>query len=70
MITSYKKLTGKYLRKNKKRTTLTIIGIMLSVALISTIGLFFKGIQDAQIQNVKNNYGSFHLMFHKTNEKT
>ena len=68
MITSYKQLTGKYLKKNKKRTTLTIIGIMLSVALISTIGLFFKGMQDAQIQNIKNNYGSFHLEFQKTNE--
>jgi len=69
MITSYKKLTGKYLKKNKKRTVLTIVGIMLSVALISTIGLFFKGIQDAQIQDAKNSYGSFHLMFQKTNEK-
>ena len=68
MITSYKQLTGKYLRRNKKRTVLTIIGIMLSVALISTIGLFFKGMQDAQVQAVKNNYGSFHLMFQKTNE--
>lgn len=68
MITSYKQLTGKYLKRNKKRTTLTIIGIMLSVALISTIGLFFKGIQDTEIQDAKNNYGSFHLLFQKTNE--
>jgi len=69
MITSYKQLTGKYLRKNKKRTILTIIGIMLSVALISTIGLFFKGIQDAEIQDAKNNYGSYHLVFKKANAK-
>lgn len=69
MITSYKQLTGKYLKKNKKRTVLTIIGIMLSVALISSIGLFFKGMQDAQIQDAKNSGGSFHLAFIKTNEK-
>lgn len=69
MITSYKQLTGKYLKRNKKRTTLTIIGIMLSVALISTIGLFFKGMQDAQIQDAKNSGGSFHLAFLKTDEK-
>lgn len=69
MITSYKQLTGRYLKKNKKRTTLTIIGIMLSVALISTIGLFFKGMQDAEIQDVKNNYGSYHLVFQKINAK-
>jgi putative ABC transport system permease protein len=66
MITSYKKLTGKYLKKNKKRTILTIIGIMLSVALISTIGLFFNGIQDAQIQDARNKYGSAHVLFQKT----
>ena len=69
MITSYKQLTGKYLRKNKKRTALTIIGIMLSVALIATIGLFFKGIQNTKIQEAKNMYGSSHLIFTKTNEK-
>ena len=50
MITSYKQLTGKYLKANRKRSILTIIGIILSVALISSIGLFFLGIQDTQIQ--------------------
>ncbi|MBZ9622662.1 ABC transporter permease [Clostridium sp. FP2] len=69
MITSYKQLTGKYLKKNKKRTALTIIGIMLSVALISTTGLFFKGMQDTQIQDAKSSGGSYHLAFQKTNEK-
>ncbi|MBW9145911.1 FtsX-like permease family protein [Clostridium sp. CM027] len=69
MITSYKQLTGKYLKKNKKRTALTIIGIMLSVALISTIGLFFKGMQDAKIQEAINRGGAYHLAFQKTNEK-
>ncbi|MBU3177496.1 ABC transporter permease [Clostridium estertheticum] len=69
MITSYKQLTGKYLKKNKKRTILTIIGIMLSVALISTIGLFFKGMQDAEIQDAINSGGSYHIAFQKTNEK-
>ncbi|MCB2355905.1 ABC transporter permease [Clostridium estertheticum] len=69
MITSYKQLTGKYLKKNKKRTALTIIGIMLAVALISTIGLFFKGMQDAQIQKAINREGAYHLIFTKTNEK-
>lgn len=68
MINSYKQLTGKYLKSNKKRSLLTIIGIVLSVALISTIGLFIKGIQDAQIEDTKNKYGSYHLIFSKTNE--
>lgn len=68
MISGYKNLTGKYLKASRKRTLLTIIGIVLSVALISTIGLFFNGIQIAQVEEAKNNYGSFHLMFTKVDD--
>ncbi|MCW6073721.1 FtsX-like permease family protein [Clostridium sporogenes] len=68
MIKNYKQITGRYLRANKKRTILTIIGIVLSVALIATIGLFFKGMQDAQIENVISSVGSYHLMFEGANE--
>ncbi|MDP4088452.1 MAG: ABC transporter permease [Bacillota bacterium] len=63
MITRYTQLTGRYLKASRKRTILTIIGIILSVALISSIGLFMKGIQDTAVQNTKKNYGSYHLMF-------
>lgn len=67
MINSYKKITTRYLKANRKRTLLTIIGIVLSVALISTIGLFFKGIQDSEIQSYKDDYGSFHLIYNNLN---
>lgn len=63
MITSYKKLTGKYIRFNKKRSILTIIGIVLSAALICTIGFFIVSMQNAEIENVKNKYGSWHVMY-------
>lgn len=63
MINSYKQLTGKYLKANKKRSVLTIIGIILSVALISTIGLIYKSMEFAQVQQVKNSEGSFHLVY-------
>jgi putative ABC transport system permease protein len=44
-----------------KRTILTLVGIVLSVALISTIGLFMKGSQLSEIENVKKINGvSFH----------
>jgi putative ABC transport system permease protein len=69
MISSYKKLTGRYLKANKKRTILTLIGIILSVALISSIGLFIKGVQDAEIEQAKSTNGSFHLAFTNTNEE-
>lgn len=53
MISSYKQLSSRYLKGNIKRTILTLVGIVLSVALISTIGLFMKGSQLSQIENIK-----------------
>lgn len=69
MISSYKKLTGRYLKANKKRTVLTLIGIILSVALISTIGLFIKGIQAAEVEGTINSYGAFHLAYINPDEE-
>lgn len=68
MINSYKQITGKYLKTNMKRTLLTIIGIILSVALIASIGLFFKSVQVSEIEAVKSQSGSFHIVFTKTND--
>ncbi|MEQ6353489.1 FtsX-like permease family protein [Lysinibacillus sp. M3] len=62
MINSYKQLGTKYLKGNMKRTILTLVGIVLSVSLISTIGLFMKGTQLSQIEGTKKLNGiSFHV---------
>ncbi|MEA4827341.1 MAG: FtsX-like permease family protein [Clostridium sp.] len=68
MISSYKEITWKYLKSNKKRTILTLIGIILSVALVSSIGFFLKSMQEAMIQDMKNNYGSWHITYSKVND--
>ncbi|TDT62453.1 ABC transporter permease [Fonticella tunisiensis] len=68
MIKGYSEITGKYLRANKKRTILTLIGIILSVSLISAIGFFLKSMQEAQIQDVKNTYGSWHVMYKRADD--
>lgn len=68
MITSYKQLTGRYLKANRKRTLLTIIGIVLSVALIAAIGFFIVGMMQAQTDSIKNDYGSWHVSFSKPSE--
>lgn len=68
MIKSYKDITGKYLRANKRRTALTLIGIILSISLISAIGFFLKSLQEAQIVEMKNNYGSWHVMYKMVDE--
>ncbi|MED1780825.1 FtsX-like permease family protein [Brevibacillus fortis] len=62
MISSYKQISSKYLKGNLKRTILTLIGIILSVALISTVGLFMKGSQISQMESIKKINGhSFHV---------
>ncbi|WP_250675114.1 FtsX-like permease family protein [Paraclostridium ghonii] len=64
MIKSYKELSNRYIKQNKKRTTLTLIGIILSLALISTIGLFMKGSEKSSIEQTKQSTGaSFHIMY-------
>ncbi|MDP4144471.1 MAG: FtsX-like permease family protein [Bacillota bacterium] len=68
MIGSYKQLTGRYLKANKKRSILTVIGIVLSVALISSIGFFVQGVQDAEVQSMKDQYGSWHVAYKNINE--
>ncbi|GAB6548863.1 ABC transporter permease [Bacillus mobilis] len=63
MIGHYKQLSRRYLKGNMKRTIFTLIGIILSVSLISTIGLFMNGTQISQIENTKKNQGySFHAV--------
>ncbi|MCW1941548.1 hypothetical protein OMD49_28095 [Bacillus anthracis] len=69
MIGNYKQLSRRYLKGNMKRTILTLIGIILSVALISTIGLFMKGTQISQIENTKKKQGhSFHAVISNYDE--
>lgn len=64
MIKSYKELSNRYTKQNKKRTTLTLIGIILSLALISTIGLFMKGSEKSYIEQTKQSVGaSFHIKY-------
>lgn len=62
MINNYKALSTRYLKQNKKRTFLTLIGIILSFSLVATIGLFVKSAEKSQIENAKYMQGfSFHL---------
>ena len=63
MIEKYNKITVKYLKSNKKRSILTIVAIILSVALISSIGIFFNGIMMAQEKQAILDYGDYYLKY-------
>ena len=57
------KLTKRNLKLNKKRTVGTIIGIVLSVALICALSGLFNSFQETLIQNAINERGYFHIAF-------
>ena len=63
MIKNYKQITYRYLRVQKKRTILTIIGIILSVALITAIGTMVISMRDAAIKDVIKGKGNYHVIF-------
>ncbi len=57
---SYINITSKYLRVQKKRSVLTVIGIILSVALITGVGAIFFSMFDAQMRITIRDNGSYH----------
>ena len=57
------KLTVKNLKLNKKRTIVTIIGIILSTALICAVAGVFSSFRQTLIDNAKKDPGDFHVTF-------
>ena len=62
------KLTIKNLKLNKKRTVVTIIGIMLSVALITAVSSMFFSVKESFINYEKRNHGNYHYLFQDVNK--
>lgn len=53
-------MSVEYMRKQKKRTVLTGIGIMLGCALVCAIGIFFTSVQNMLLVDAEYSYGSHH----------
>ena len=58
-----KKFTIKNLKLNKKRTIVTIIGVMLSTALICAVAGMLTSTQKTLINHAKANNGNYHVCF-------
>ncbi len=56
------KLTIKHLKQNPKRTIVTIIGIILSTALMVGIGLLFSSARDMMTQVIIEDSGKYHAV--------
>lgn len=57
------KVILKDLKLNKKRTIVTIIGIILSTALICAVAGMITSVQKTLIESSKEKYGDFHVTF-------
>ena len=64
------KLTIKNLKLNKKRTIVTIIGIILSVALICAVASMVSSFRESLIRFEINRDGNFHYEFSNIDSKT
>lgn len=64
-----KRLALKNLKMNKKRTISTIIGIILSVALICGTATLITSVQKTLIQNAINETGYYHVKLSDLNQE-
>ena len=60
---SYSDITLKYLKKNKKRSIFTIIGIILSLALISGVGFLGLSFRDFMYDRAIRGDGDYEFAF-------
>lgn len=56
------KLTMKHLKLNKRRTIVSIIGIVLSTAMMVGVGLLMSSTRESMIQEVEQSSGSHHVV--------
>lgn len=59
----YSDITLKYIKNNKKRTILVIMGIVLSVVLFSSIMSVFLSYKDAKINSLKTSNGDYEVVY-------
>lgn len=66
----YKDITYRYLKGQKNRTLLTILGIILSVALISAIGTIIVSARGGLVKEAIRENGSYHAKFRELDRET
>jgi len=60
-LNSYSGLTGKYLKGQKKRSLLTIFGIILSVTLLTSIGTIGMSYWNKLVRQTIQDFGDYHV---------
>ncbi|WP_239618932.1 ABC transporter permease [Cohnella mopanensis] len=62
---SYGAMAGRYLKHQRRKSILTIVGIILSVALISSLGTMGQALKDNLLLDTKHKEGSFYFGYSK-----
>lgn len=62
-MNNYRMLSGRYLRHQRRRSALTVLGIVLSVALISALLTMGQALRDNYLAQTIRQYGSFHFTY-------
>ncbi len=65
---TYSEITGRYLKQNKRRTILTIVGIILAISLFSGMGNLFFSMRDDLVENKRKTIGNFEVMYSGVNK--
>lgn len=68
MIGKYTNISKRNLLLNKKRTILVLLGIILSIALITAMATFIISIQKSSIEDIRK-YRDYHIEYKNINEK-
>jgi|GEM_PF-257507 len=62
-MNNYRMLSGRYLRQQRRRSALTVLGIVLSVALISALLTMGQALRDNYLAQTIRENGSFHFTY-------
>lgn len=66
---NYSHISYRYLENNRKRSILTCIGIILSVALICAMGTLVVSYRENDMERTKREIGNFHVVFEGISEE-
>lgn len=64
------RLTVRHLRQNRSRTLITLMGIMLSVAMVCAVAGFVMSLHDMLLRTIKESKGDWHFTYIDITEET
>jgi putative ABC transport system permease protein len=69
-VKSYSEISNRYMKQNKKRTSLTVMGIVLATVLIFAVGTFLLSFRDSMIAEKKRSGGDAEfVLYNITNDQ-